>query len=59
MKRILKFLTLCVLVCSCGVFKRGNDHYIPRSAEVVDIGYGKAARGDLTSSISSVPLDDR
>lgn len=58
MKRVLQLFTLGVLVCSCGVFKRGNDPYIPRSAEVVDIGYGKAARGDLASSISSVPLDD-
>ena len=58
MKRILQIVALGVLVCSCGVFKRNTDAYIPRSAEVVDIGYGKAARGDLTSSVSSVPIDE-
>ncbi len=58
MKRILQIVALGVLVCGCGVFTRNNDAYIPRSAEVVDIGYGKAARGDLTSSVSSVPIDE-
>jgi TonB-dependent SusC/RagA subfamily outer membrane receptor len=59
MKRILQIISLGVLACSCGVSTRSTDPYIPRSAEVVDIGYGKAARGDLATSISSVPLDEK
>ena len=58
MKRILQIVTLGALVCSCGVFARSDEPYTPRSAEVVDIGYGKAARGDLTSSVSSVDINE-
>lgn len=58
MKRIIQIVTLGVLVCGCGVSTRSNDPYTPHSAEVVDIGYGKAARGDLATSVSSVPIDD-
>lgn len=57
MKRILQIIAWGILVCSCGVFKRSNDANMPRSEEVVDIGYGKAARGDLSTAISSVPID--
>ena len=58
MKRILQIVTWGALVCSCGVFARSDEPYTPRSAEVVDIGYGKAARGDLTSSVSSVDINE-
>ena len=59
MKRILQIIAFGALVCGCGVFKRSNDPYTPRSAEVVDIGYGKQDRGSLATSISSVPVDDK
>ncbi len=57
MKRILQIIAWGVLAFGCGVFKQGNDAYTPRSAEVVDIGYGQQDRASLATSISSMPID--
>lgn len=59
MKRIVQILPLGVLLCGCGVLQQSNDPYTPRSAEVVEIGYGKQDRGSLATSVSSVPIDER
>lgn len=54
MKRMLvSLLAVVVLVSSCGALWV-SEYATPPSEQVVDIGYGKEIRGNLTSSVSSV-----
>lgn len=57
MKRILTYFAFMALLTSCGVFFTSESRGIPPSDEVVDIGYGKEVRKNLTSSVSSVNID--
>ena len=45
------------LFTSCGVFFTSENSSRTPSEEVVDIGYGKEVRGNLTTSVSSVDID--
>ena len=60
MKRIISLLALVAVLSSCGASKSVAtvDTDSPGD-EIVDIGYGKQARKNLTSSVSSVPVDDK
>ncbi len=57
MKRILTYLAVLALLTSCGVFFTSENRGSVPSEEVVDIGYGKELRGNLSSAVSSVKLD--
>lgn len=58
MKRIIAFLAITVLLSACGVFSRFSRKAKSPSEDVVNIGYGTEVRGNLTSSVSSVPIND-
>ena len=55
MKKILNCLILFAL-CSCGPVIRTSSVYEPQ--EEVNIGYGTAPRDQLTTSVSSVKIDE-
>jgi TonB-dependent SusC/RagA subfamily outer membrane receptor len=58
MKRIILTGAMVALVSACGVFKSDPTVYNkPRSEEIVDVGYGKEVRGNLTTAVSSVDVD--
>lgn len=60
MKRIISLLASAALLSACGTLF-GSDPALDKrpSQEVVDIGYGTEVRENLTTSISSVPIDDK
>ena len=58
MKRMITLLAMAALFSSCGALHSADSVQIESPGEqVVDIGYGKEVRKNLTSSISSVPVD--
>lgn len=57
MKRIVILFAGLAFVCSCGVFSRNDAAVSSPSEEIVDIGYGKAVRGNLTTSVSTVNVE--
>lgn len=58
MKRLLTLLALGALVSACGVAATDASRNTPRSEEIVDVGYGKEVRGNLTTSVSSVDIPE-
>ena len=59
MKRIILLGALLALVSACGVSKSDSSVYNkPRNEDIVDVGYGKEVRGNLTTAVSSVDIDE-
>ena len=56
MKRRIVFLISAVLFVACGVSQSAVEN--PAPDDVVDIGYGKKSRKDVSTAISSVPIDE-
>ena len=57
MKRLLvSILAVSALLSSCSVF-RISEYATPPSEKVLDIGYGKEIRGNLSSSVSSLDVN--
>lgn len=57
MKRIIFLFASMALVFSCGVFSPSDNPAPSPSEEIVDVGYGKAVRGNLTTSVSTVNVE--
>ena len=60
MKRIIPLIALAAFITSCGASTQvASEETYSAGEEVVDIGYGKQVRKNLTSSVSSVPVGDK
>ena len=55
MKKIIPFLAISILVCSCGIFKSEFSAPNPDDEEV-NIGYGKVKRSRSTASTSHLDI---
>lgn len=60
MKQVILLAASALMLSACGALFGADPALDTRpSDQVVDIGYGKEVRENLTTSISSVPIDEK